>query len=225
MLYVQSHGVRHGKPDVLARLATGEDVDPSEYTFRTTVSIETSAPELAWLNDGVFVAVGHAGPAASPTTSTSSSSAPLRRRRRGEQVLTRTLAAPARIGTPPAVLVVMGVALALLGALPAGDQAGFELAMPDRRVGVGLASDDARGRHAGIGAVEAEAQAALEVADVVLSERRVGADRAVRGAHAALVDAPGEHARDGGGRRLGRPAPSRADALRCSLWPPCTRFA
>ena len=58
LLYVQSHGVRHGTPDVLARLAAGEDVDPSEYTFRTTVSIETSAPELAWLNDGVFIAVG-----------------------------------------------------------------------------------------------------------------------------------------------------------------------
>jgi Protein of unknown function (DUF3237) len=58
LLYVRSHGVRHGKPEVLARLAAGEDVDPSEYTFRTTVTIETSAPELAWLNDGVFIAVG-----------------------------------------------------------------------------------------------------------------------------------------------------------------------
>jgi hypothetical protein len=58
LLYVQSHGVRHGRPDVLARLAAGEDVDPSEYTFRATVSIETSARELAWLNDGVFIAVG-----------------------------------------------------------------------------------------------------------------------------------------------------------------------
>jgi hypothetical protein len=58
LLYVQSHGVRHGKPDVLARLAAGEDVDPSEYTFRTTVSVETSDPELAWVNDGVFIAVG-----------------------------------------------------------------------------------------------------------------------------------------------------------------------
>jgi hypothetical protein len=58
LLYVQSQGVRHGAPDVLARLAAGEDVDPSEYTFRATVSIETSAPELAWLNDGVFIAVG-----------------------------------------------------------------------------------------------------------------------------------------------------------------------
>jgi len=58
LLYVQSHGVRHGEPEVLARLAAGEDVDASEYTFRTTVSIETAAPELAWLNDGVFIAVG-----------------------------------------------------------------------------------------------------------------------------------------------------------------------
>lgn len=38
--------------------AAGEDVDPSEYTFRTVVSIETSDPELSWLNDGVFIAVG-----------------------------------------------------------------------------------------------------------------------------------------------------------------------
>jgi hypothetical protein len=58
LLYVRSHGIRHGRPEVLARLAAGEDVDPSEYTFRTTVSIETSAHELAWLNDGVFIAVG-----------------------------------------------------------------------------------------------------------------------------------------------------------------------
>jgi hypothetical protein len=58
LLYVQAHGVRHGDPAVLARLAAGEDVDASEYTFRTAVSIETSASELAWLNDGVFIAVG-----------------------------------------------------------------------------------------------------------------------------------------------------------------------
>ena len=63
LLYVQSQGVRHGSPEVLARLAAGEDVDPSEYTFRTTVSIETADPELAWLNDGVFVAVGGRRPA------------------------------------------------------------------------------------------------------------------------------------------------------------------
>jgi len=58
LLYVQSQGVRHGDPDVLARLAAGEDVDPSEYTFRTSVTMETADPNLAWVNDGVFIAVG-----------------------------------------------------------------------------------------------------------------------------------------------------------------------
>src|ERR1700748_1158223 len=38
VLYVQSHGIRHGEPDVLARLAAGEAVDRAQYTFRTTAS-------------------------------------------------------------------------------------------------------------------------------------------------------------------------------------------
>lgn len=58
VLYVQSRGVRHGSADVLARLARSENVDPSEYTFRTSAQIETAAPELDWLNKGVFVSVG-----------------------------------------------------------------------------------------------------------------------------------------------------------------------
>jgi len=58
VLYVQSRGARHGSPDVLDRLARGEDVDPSEYTFRTSTQIETSAAELEWLNKGVFTSVG-----------------------------------------------------------------------------------------------------------------------------------------------------------------------
>jgi len=62
LLYVQSRGVRHGGADVLARLARGEDVDASEYTFRTSTRIETGAPRLAWLNKGVFIGVGGRGP-------------------------------------------------------------------------------------------------------------------------------------------------------------------
>lgn len=58
LLYVQSRGVRHGPPEVLARLGRGEDVAPSEYTFRTATQIETAAPHLDWLNKGVFVGVG-----------------------------------------------------------------------------------------------------------------------------------------------------------------------
>ena len=58
LLYVQSRGVRHGSGEVLARLARGEDVDPSEYTFRTSTQIESAAPALDWLNKGVFISVG-----------------------------------------------------------------------------------------------------------------------------------------------------------------------
>jgi len=58
LLYVQSRGVRHGSAEVLARLASGEQVDASEYTFRTSTQIETAAPALDWLNKGVFISVG-----------------------------------------------------------------------------------------------------------------------------------------------------------------------
>jgi len=58
VLYVQARGVRHGSAEVLARLGRGEDVDPSEYTFRTATQIETAVAELDWLNKGVFVSVG-----------------------------------------------------------------------------------------------------------------------------------------------------------------------
>jgi hypothetical protein len=57
LLYVRSRGVRHGSAEVLGRLARGEDVDASEYVFRTSTRIETAARDLDWLNKGVFVGV------------------------------------------------------------------------------------------------------------------------------------------------------------------------
>jgi hypothetical protein len=57
LLYVRSQGVRHGSPEVLARLGRGEEVDATEYVFRTSTQIETAAPELDWLNKGVFISV------------------------------------------------------------------------------------------------------------------------------------------------------------------------
>jgi hypothetical protein len=42
----------------IERLGRGEDVDASEYTFRTSTQIETASRELAWLNKGVFISVG-----------------------------------------------------------------------------------------------------------------------------------------------------------------------
>ena len=58
LLYVQSRGIRHGSAEVLERLGQGEDVAPSEYTFRTWTQIETASPRLDWLNKGVFISVG-----------------------------------------------------------------------------------------------------------------------------------------------------------------------
>jgi muconolactone delta-isomerase len=63
LLDVQSRSVRHGPAEVLARLGRGEDVDPGEYTFRAATHIETAAPELDWLNKGVFVSVAGRGAA------------------------------------------------------------------------------------------------------------------------------------------------------------------
>jgi hypothetical protein len=57
LLYVRSRGVRHGSAEVLTRLGRGEDVDASEYTFRTSTQIETAGGDLDWLNKGVFVGV------------------------------------------------------------------------------------------------------------------------------------------------------------------------
>jgi Protein of unknown function (DUF3237) len=61
LLYVQSRGVRHGSAEVLARLGRGDDVDASEYTFRTSTRIETASRELDWLNKGIFVGVAGRG--------------------------------------------------------------------------------------------------------------------------------------------------------------------
>jgi hypothetical protein len=55
---VTSQGLRHGQPDVLARLAAGEAVDPASYYFRTALRFETSSAELDWLNRILAVALG-----------------------------------------------------------------------------------------------------------------------------------------------------------------------
>jgi hypothetical protein len=54
-VYVRNRGVRSGPPDVLARLRTGESVEPASYYFRTTPTFETGAPPYTWLNDLVAV--------------------------------------------------------------------------------------------------------------------------------------------------------------------------
>src|SRR5262249_43603991 len=55
-ILVASDGLRHGPPDVIARVARGEAVDSALYYFRTAMRFETSDPSLAWLNR--IIAIG-----------------------------------------------------------------------------------------------------------------------------------------------------------------------
>jgi hypothetical protein len=50
MILVNSEGYRHGPPEVMARLARDETVDPSLYYFRTFMRFETADPAASWLN-------------------------------------------------------------------------------------------------------------------------------------------------------------------------------
>ena len=63
LIYVRNHGLRHGPPDVLLRLAAGEPVDAARYYMRTTPLFETGDARYAWLNRMVCVATGARLPA------------------------------------------------------------------------------------------------------------------------------------------------------------------
>jgi hypothetical protein len=58
LVQVDSKGIRHAAPEVLARLARGEDVDPALYYFRTVMRFETAHPATAWLNKIMALARG-----------------------------------------------------------------------------------------------------------------------------------------------------------------------
>ena len=58
LIYVKNCGYRHGAPEVIGRLARGEDVDPALYYMRTTPWFETAAPRYAWLNRTICVGTG-----------------------------------------------------------------------------------------------------------------------------------------------------------------------
>lgn len=58
LVQVTSQGLRRGPPEVMARLAGGEDVDPAEYYFRTSMRFETGATGLAFLNTILALSFG-----------------------------------------------------------------------------------------------------------------------------------------------------------------------
>ena len=55
-------GMRHGPPDVMARVNAGEFVDPALYYFRTAVAFETAAPRYDWLNRVIAIGTGSRPP-------------------------------------------------------------------------------------------------------------------------------------------------------------------
>ena len=57
-IQVTSLGMRHGPPEVMQRLARGEDADPNAYYFRTVLRFEAGAAVLEWMNRIIAVAAG-----------------------------------------------------------------------------------------------------------------------------------------------------------------------
>lgn len=55
-------GVRHGPPELLAKVNAFEHVDPSLIYFRIAASFEASHPKYAWLNYVVAVGTGDRPP-------------------------------------------------------------------------------------------------------------------------------------------------------------------
>jgi hypothetical protein len=58
MIYVENNGLRDGPPELLARQAAGELVDPALIYFRTVPKFETAAPQYQWLTKRLFVCAG-----------------------------------------------------------------------------------------------------------------------------------------------------------------------
>jgi hypothetical protein len=63
LIFMHYTGVRHGSPEVMARIARGEAVSPMDYYLRNTPYFETAAAKYDWLNRIVAVGVGRRMPA------------------------------------------------------------------------------------------------------------------------------------------------------------------
>ncbi len=55
---IRNYGFRHGPPDVMARLAAGEDVPSGAYYMRTQARLETGDARYDWVNRTLFVGTG-----------------------------------------------------------------------------------------------------------------------------------------------------------------------
>lgn len=62
LIRVDSQGLRHAPPEVMAALSRGEKVDPAQVYFRTVIRFETAAPEHDDLNRALFLSEGRREP-------------------------------------------------------------------------------------------------------------------------------------------------------------------
>jgi hypothetical protein len=58
VIQIHNRGLRHGPPDVMARLIAGEEVDPALYYFRTVPDFIAPKGKYEWLNHSVFLGAG-----------------------------------------------------------------------------------------------------------------------------------------------------------------------
>ena len=58
VIEVVNLGFRHGPPEVLERLAKGEEVSPESYYMRTSARFETGDSRYQWVNKSIFVGTG-----------------------------------------------------------------------------------------------------------------------------------------------------------------------
>jgi hypothetical protein len=62
LIYVTNRGMRHGPPELLAKLNAGEAIDQSKIYFHTIISVETAAKTLDWLSRSILVSAGERQP-------------------------------------------------------------------------------------------------------------------------------------------------------------------
>jgi hypothetical protein len=55
-------GLRHGSPEILAKVAKGEPVDPAQLYFRTACFFETASEKYDWINRIIALGIGHRPP-------------------------------------------------------------------------------------------------------------------------------------------------------------------
>lgn len=58
VIQIRNRGLRHGPPEVMARLAAGEEVDPAAYYFRTVPEFIAPEGPYDWMNRSIFICSG-----------------------------------------------------------------------------------------------------------------------------------------------------------------------